>query len=61
MPVSDDLFDENQKLGIARKNIYMHFGTDGTTVYFDSIFPTQSYIMVFNNIIITGYMEKYPQ
>ena len=39
--VSDDQFDENWKLGIAHKKVFIHFKTDGTTIYFDSRFPTQ--------------------
>ena len=44
MPISDDPFDENRKLGIAHKRVLIPFKTDRTTVYFDSRFPTQSEI-----------------
>ena len=40
MPVYDNLFEDNCKLGIAHKKLFIHFNTDGTTVYFDSRFPT---------------------
>ena len=40
MPVSDYLFDHNQKFGIATKKVFIPFNTDGTTVYFYPRVPT---------------------
>ena len=39
MPVSDDPFDENWKLGIDHKKVFIPFYTDGTTLYFYSRVP----------------------
>ena len=54
--VSDDLFDYNWKLGIAHKNLFIPFKTDGTIVYFDPIVPTQREITECTNIIMTDEM-----
>ena len=54
MSVSDDLFDENWKLGIAHKKVVIPLNTDETTVDFDSRVPTQHNIMEYTHIIMTG-------
>ena len=36
---SYDAFDKNRNLGIAHEKVFIPFGTDETTVYFDSIVP----------------------
>ena len=57
MPVSDDLFYDNQKLSISQKEVFIPFKTDGTTVYFNSRAPTQREIIECTRIIITGETE----
>ena len=54
--VSDDLFDDNWKLGISHKNLFIPFKTDGTIVYFDPIVTTQREITECTNIIMTDEM-----
>ena len=44
-PVSDDPFDDNRKLGIANKKVFITFQTDENTVYFDSIVITRREII----------------
>ena len=61
IPVSEDHFGENLKLGIAHEKLFNHFGTDVTTVYFDSRVPTHREIMYFNHIVMTGNTEWDPQ
>ena len=52
--VSDDTFDENIKLGIAHEKVFVPFSTDGTTVYFSSMVPTQREIMECNHSVVIG-------
>ena len=54
MPVSDDPFDENLKLGISHKKVFIPFKTDGTKAYFDSRVLTQCDITECTHIIMTG-------
>ena len=37
-------FDENWKIGIAQKRVFIPFNNDETKVYFDSRVPTQHMI-----------------
>ena len=57
IPVSDGTFDENQKLGISYERVFIPFGTDETTVYFDKIAKTQRKITECIQIIMTGHTE----
>ena len=57
IPVSDYPFDKNRKLGIDHKKVFIHFGTDVATVYFDSIAPTQSGTTEWTNIVMIGDKE----
>ena len=61
MSFSDDSFDENLKLGIGHKKVFIPFNNNKTTLYFDSIVPTQHDIMEFTNIIMTVETEWEPQ
>ena len=56
--VSDDPFDDDRKLGISHKKVFIPFKTDGTTVYFDSRVPTQRDITEFTHIIMMGETER---
>ena len=53
IPFSDDMFDDNLKLGITHKKVFIPFNTDGAKVYFYSRVPTQHEIMECTHIIIT--------
>ena len=53
-PVSDEPFDENQNLGVAKKKVLIPFKTNITTVYFYSRVPTRREIMECNHNIMTG-------
>ena len=57
MLVSDDLFDKNWKIVIARKKVSIPFNTYGTTVYFYSRVSNQLEITECTNIIMTGETE----
>ena len=61
MQVFDDLFDNNRKLGISHKQVFITFNTDRTIVFFDSRVPTQREIIKSTNIIITSETEWNPQ
>ena len=52
--VSDCPFDEIQKIDIAHEKVFIHFVTDGTTVYLDSRIPTQREIIECTHIFMTG-------
>ena len=60
MSVSDYMFDDNQKLGISHKKVFIPFKTDGTTVHFSSRVMTQREIMEWTHIIMTDEMEWDP-
>ena len=60
MPVSDYPFDDNQKLGISHRKVFVPFNTDGTAVYFGLIFLTQRDITECYHIIMTIEMEWDP-
>ena len=57
MLVFDDPFDENQKIGIAHKKVFIPFKTDGTTLYFDSRVPKQRDITECTHIFMPGETE----
>ena len=59
--VSDELFDENRKLGISYKKFFIPFQNYGTTVYFYLRAPTQHKTMEWNHIITTVETEWDPQ
>ena len=40
IPVSNDPFDNNRKLGFSHEKVFILFGTNVMTVYFDSRVPT---------------------
>ena len=61
IPVSDDPFDENRNLGIDHKKVFIPFGTDEITVYFDSRVPTQHDIKGCTKIVMTNDMDWDPQ
>ena len=61
MPVSGGLFDENRKFGISHKKDFIPFKSYGTTVYFDSIVPTQREITEYTHSIMTVETEWGPQ
>ena len=54
MQVFDDLFDNNRKLGISHKQVFITFITDRTIVFFDSRVPTQREITECTQIIMMG-------
>ena len=55
--VYDDPFDENRKLVIAKKKVFITLRTDVITLYFCSRVPTQREIMECTHIIMMGKME----
>ena len=61
MPISDDLFHENWKLGIVHKKVFIPFKTDRTTVYFDSRVPKKCEITECAHIIMMSETEWDPQ
>ena len=54
IPVSDYPFDKNKNIGIFNEKLLIRFGTDGTTVYFDSRVPIKLEITECSHIVMMG-------